>query len=641
MGRLTSRLAALALGSLWLALPSSAAEPQRPNILWITCEDTGPQLGCYGDTYAQTPNLDRLAAKGLRYLHVWSNAPVCAPARTTIISGVYPTSTGSEHMRSLVAMPAFMRMYPQLLREQGYYCTNNNKEDYNLQKPGRVWDDSSGKAHWKNRQPGQPFFAIFNITVSHESQIRARPHTLNHDPAKVRVPAYHPDTPEVRHDWAQYYDKVTEMDAQAGKRLRELEEAGLMDQTIIFFYGDHGSGMPRSKRFPYDSGLHVPLIVYVPEKFRDLAPKEYASGGASDRLVSFVDLAPTLLSLVGAKPPEWVQGHAFMGKFEAPPQPYLYGFRGRMDERYDMVRSVRNRRYVYIRNYMPHLIYGQHVSYMFETPTTQVWKRLYDQGKLAPPQTFFWEPKPAEELYDLQTDRDEVRNLVSSPEHQAILNDMRQAHREHVLRIRDVGFLCEAEQHTRSAGATMYEMGHDPKKYPLEKILAMADLATSRKPDSLAQLKRGLKDDDSGVRYWAATGLLVGGQSAVEACRDDLRAALKDPSPSVRVIAAWALGQHGNEADREQALAALKELAPADTSGAYVSIAAVNVIDSLGGKASSLHDMLRTMPTRDPSAVGRANGYVDRLVQDILGERAKKPAAGAKKAAGKKKARKK
>ena len=183
-------------------------------------------------------------------------------------------------------MPPFMKMYPQFLRERGYYCTNNNKEDYNLEKPGQVWDDSSGKAHWKNRKPGQPFFAIFNITVSHESQIRVRPHTLKHDPAKVRVPAYHPDTPEVRHDWAQYYDKITEMDAQAGQRLQELDDAGLTDDTIVFFYGDHGSGMPRSKRWPYNSGLHVPLIVHVPEKFKHLAPKDYAAGGASDRLVA-------------------------------------------------------------------------------------------------------------------------------------------------------------------------------------------------------------------------------------------------------------------------------------------------------------------------------------------------------------------
>ena len=177
-----------ALGAMaMLAFPAAGAE--LPNILWITCEDTGPQLGCYGDQYAETPNLDRLASRGMRYLHAWSNAPVCAPARTTIISGVYPTSTGSEHMRSLVSMPGFMKMYPQLLRERGYYCTNNNKEDYNLDKPGKVWDDSSGKAHWKNRKPGQPFFAVFNIVVSHESQIRVRPHTLKHDPARVRVPA--------------------------------------------------------------------------------------------------------------------------------------------------------------------------------------------------------------------------------------------------------------------------------------------------------------------------------------------------------------------------------------------------------------------------------------------------------------------
>ena len=220
------RLLRLTLSVTFYALlphPAPAAEADLPNILWITCEDTGPQLGCYGDKYAQTPSLDRLAGRAMRYLHAWSNAPVCAPARTTIISGVYPTSLGAEHMRSLVAMPSFMRMYPQLLRERGYYCTNNSKEDYNLEKPGQVWDESSGRAHWKNRRPGQPFFAIFNILSTHESQIRVRPHTLRHDPAKVRVPAYHPDTPEVRHDWAQYYDNITEMDTRAGELIGEID----------------------------------------------------------------------------------------------------------------------------------------------------------------------------------------------------------------------------------------------------------------------------------------------------------------------------------------------------------------------------------------------------------------------------------
>ena len=328
----------------WLAFSFAcvAAENSRPNILWITSEDNGPQLGCYGDSYAQTPNLDQLAARGMIYLNVWSVAPVCAPARTALISGLYPSSTGSEHMRSMVKLPAHMKMFPQFLREAGHYCSNNSKEDYNLEKPGKVWDESSNKAHWKNRAPGQPFFAVFNHVVTHESQIRKRPHQFKHDPAKVRIPRFHPDALEVREDWAQYYDKMTEMDALAGANLRELEKAGLAEDTIIFYFGDHGPGMPRCKRWPYNSGLHVPLIVYFPPKFRHLAPNDYRTGGKSDRLVSFVDFAPTVLKLAGIKAPEWMQG----APLNAPAPQFLHGLRGRMDERYDMVRSVRDKRYV-------------------------------------------------------------------------------------------------------------------------------------------------------------------------------------------------------------------------------------------------------------------------------------------------------
>jgi uncharacterized sulfatase len=340
------RVAALFLALFASAALAGAADALRPNILWLTSEDHGPHMGCYGDKLAVTPNVDALAAKGLLYTKCWSNAPVCAPARTTIITGMYPTSLGAEHMRSMVPFPAGKKMFPQFLREAGWYCTNNSKEDYNIEKPGQVWDESSGRAHWKNRKPGQPFFAIFNSTKSHESQIRTRPHKQITDPAKVRVPAYHPDTPEVRQDWAQYYDKVSEADADAGKHLKELADAGLTEDTIIFYYADHGSGMPRNKRWPYNSGLHVPFVVYIPEKFKDLRPPEYKAGGKSDRLVSFVDLAPTLLSLIGVKPPDWMQGHAFLGKFTTEPQPFLHGFRGRMDERLDLVRSVTDGRYV-------------------------------------------------------------------------------------------------------------------------------------------------------------------------------------------------------------------------------------------------------------------------------------------------------
>ena len=369
-----------------LDLRAAEASSSRPNILWISSEDHGPHMGCYGDSFATTPNVDKLAARGMIYTHTWSCAPVCAPARTTIISGMYPTSTGSEHMRSMVPYPFGKNMFPQFLREAGYYCFNNAKEDYNLEKPGTVWNDSSARAHWRNRKPPQPFFAVFNSEKSHESKLRVRPHKQIHDPAKVRLPAYHPDTPEVREDWAQYYDIVTEADADAGKRLAELEEAGLAEDTIVFYWGDHGSGMPRNKRWPYDSGLRVPLVVYIPEKLKHLRPPEYTRGGRSDRLVSFVDFAPTVLSLAGIQPREWMQGRAFLGKFQESPQPFIYGFRGRMDERFDLVRSVTDGRYVYIRNNMPHKIYGQHIDYMFQTPTTRVWKRLHDEGKLTPVQ---------------------------------------------------------------------------------------------------------------------------------------------------------------------------------------------------------------------------------------------------------------
>jgi arylsulfatase A-like enzyme len=594
-----------------------AAEQSRPNVLWITCEDIGPHLHACGDNYSVTPNLDALAARGQIYMNAWSNAPVCAPARTTIITGMYPPSTGAEHMRSMTSLPAGMKMYPQFLREAGYYCTNNSKEDYNLEKPGQVWDESSNKGHWRNRGKGRPFFAIFNLGQTHEGQIRRRPHTLVHDPAKVRVPAYHPDTPEVRHDWAQYYDNITTMDAHAGRILDDLRKDGLADDTIVFFYGDHGSGMPRSKRFPFNSGLNVCIVVSVPEKWRHLAPSGYKIGSKSDRLVGFIDLAPTMLSLAGIKAATYHQGQAFMGKYEQPERPYNYGFRGRMDERYDMMRTVRDKRYVYIRNYMPHKIYGQHVSYMFETPTTQVWKKLYDEGKLKPPKTYFWETKPAEELYDLQNDRDEVNNLAKSPQHQETLKRLRKAQQDLALKIRDVGFLSEDDIHRRSKGSTPYELGHDPKRFPFERIMDTAELASSLKPGVTDELVKRFEETDSAVRYWAAMGILMRGAAGVREAKAPLQKALKDSSPSVRVAAAEALGRYGDNQDVSAALETLRELAPPDKNGAYISMMALNALDAMGSKARPALDTIKTMPTVDPQAPARARSYVARLVKDL------------------------
>lgn len=629
-------LAALTAFSFQLSTSSTVAA-DRPNILWITSEDHGPQMGCYGDKYATTPNVDALAARGLRYRFAWSCAPVCAPARTTLISGLYPPSTGAEHMRSMVPLPAGFKMYPQFLREAGYYCSNNSKEDYNLAKPGQVWDESSGKAHYKNRAAGQPFFAIFNSTKSHESQLRTRPHKAIHDPANARVPAYHPDTPEVRQDWAQYYDKVTEVDADAGRHLKELTDAGLAEDTIVFYYADHGSGMPRSKRWPGNSGLQVPVVVHFPAKWQHLAPPEYKAGGVSDRLISFVDFAPTVLSLAGIQPPAWMQGHAFAGKFTAPLQPFIYGFRGRMDERMDCVRSVTDGRYVYLRNFMPHLSQGQHVDYQFATPTTRVWFDLYKSGKTSEAQSVFWRaPKAPEELYDLTTDPDEVKNLATSPQHQATLAKFRQAQADLAAKIRDVGLLPEGEIHSRSTGSAPYTMGHDDAKFPFARIFATANLASSLKADALPQLRQSLTDSDSAVRYWAALGVLMRGKEAVAATRADLQKALTDSAPAVRVVAAQALGQHGDKADLGRALPLLTDHADWSQHDVFTRIAALNALGALGPKAAPALATLNALPEKGASPDARYNSYIPRLLADLsesLGDSAKPTG---KKAPGKK-----
>ena len=402
-------------------------------------------------------------------------------------------------MRSMVALPRQIRMYPTILREAGYYCTNRSKTDYNVRitTGAEVWNESSRKAHYKNRPDGKPFFAIFNSTVSHESKIRVRPHKQVTSPADVRVPAYHPDNEDTRRDWAQYYDIVSEADQIAGKHLQELAEEGLSEDTIVFYYGDHGSGMSRSKRWPYNSGLSVPMLVYFPDKYKHLAPKEYQAGGLSKRMVNFVDLAPTLVSLAGVKPPDWMQGHAFAGEFQTAPPKYMFGFRDRMDERYDFIRTVTDGKYQYIRNYNPHFIYGQYVAYNFVTPSTSAWKKAYDAGRLNESQSHFWRLKPAEELYDIEADPDQVNNLAASAEHQSTLTELRTALHDWCLEIRDLGFLPEGEIHARSEGTTPYEMARDPQKYPLKRIMAAADIATRRDNESLPLLREFLKDDDS------------------------------------------------------------------------------------------------------------------------------------------------
>jgi uncharacterized sulfatase len=360
------------------------------------------------------------------------------------------------------------------------------------------------------------------------------------------------------------------------------------------------------------------LIVVIPEKYRHLAPPDYTPGGKSSRLVSFMDFAPTLLSLAGNKPPSWMDGRPFMGPFMAPPHEYIFGFRGRMDERLDLVRSVRDSRYIYIRNYMPHKIYGQHIAYMFQTPTTRVWKQLFEEGKLNAVQARFWQPKPPEELYDLQQDPDEVNNLAGSPAHQDVLNRMRRVLRDWLLKSRDAGFLPEDEIHSRATGSTPYEMARDDKRYPLARVLDAADAASSLDSGAIPSLKSGLADSDSAVRYWSALGLLMRGQQTVRQCRDLLVKALEDKAPAVRIVAAEALGRFGEPAEQQKALEVLLALAPQDKNGPYVSIQALNALESLGPLAKSGLDIIKQSGKPAPSAPGRASSYSARLVEHLL-----------------------
>jgi len=441
----------------------------RPNILWISCEDINPDLGCYapvypGADYALTPNLDRLAALGARFDLAFAGSPVCAPSRSSIITGMYPTSIGTMHMRSRGVPPPEVRCFTEYLRAAGYYCTNNAKTDYNFEAPLTAWDECSGRAHWRNRpSPDTPFFAVFNFTVTHESQIRVPdnvyernmadvPASERHDPAKAPIPPYYPDTPAVRQDWARYSDNITAMDKQAAAVLRQLDEDGLADDTIVFFWGDHGRGLPRAKRWPYDSGLRVPLIVRW--------PGIVAPGSVRSDLVSLMDLSATVMTIAGLPIPKHMQARPFYmadGRPSTRPRTVVFGHRDRMDEACDTVRSARDARYRYIRNIHPDRPYALHVAYGEETPTLQELRRLHKdeaaamgRGEtptaLTPVQRLFMAPsKPAEELYDLQTDPHEVRNLAAEPAHADVLARLRREVDRWQRECGDLGLLPEAE----------------------------------------------------------------------------------------------------------------------------------------------------------------------------------------------------
>lgn len=592
--------AALAAGALGRGLAGAAGipergKPDRPNILWITCEDMSPSLGCYGDAYARTPNLDRLARESVRYTRVFATAPVCSPVRSCLITGVFATSLGTANLRSRMPIPPKMKGFPAYLREIGYFCSNNVKTDYNTSnEPALIkasWDRCSGKAHWRDRRAGQPFFSVFNDMTTHQSRTMVWPYEQfrkqvqgrlsppeRHDPAKAPLPPYYPDTPVTRRTVARYYDCISVMDKNVGRILKELADDGLDDETIVFFYSDHGAGLPRHKRLVLDSGMHVPLLIRFPKKYAHLAPA--GPGETVDRLVSFVDFPPTVLGLAGLPVPAYMQGRCFLGRADRGPRSAVHGHRDRVDEAFDLARSVRDANWLYVRNYMPHLSYNQPSYYSDLGEIRGEITRLAAAGKLAPgPQTHYAGPSRArEELYDTASDPRQLRNLAGSPEHRARLGRMRQRLRRWLLESRDLGFLPEGDMARRSRGQTPYAMARKGRAYPLERILAAAELVGAG-PDAMKRQVELLRDEDPAVRYWAAVGLRALGPKARPAAAE-LTKALADPAAPVRIEAAWALTDLGPAGEALDLLA--RELAGADK---RAGLRAARALEMLGEKA--------------------------------------------------------
>ncbi len=431
------------------AASQAAATAKPPNILWLSIEDTGQQVEPY-DRYARTPNIARLAREGVTFLEAYSHSPVCAPTRSGIITGIYPTAIGTHHMRSRMVPPPYVRAFPEYLREMGYYTTNNAKTDYNFPVPVTAWDDSSRTAHWRNRpDPDQPFFAVFNFGSSHEGSVRRQyearskdPGAAIHDARRLPLPPYYPDTPKTREAWAAYYDVVTITDRTIGKMLQELEEAGIAEETLVVFWGDHGAGLARAKRWIYDSGLKVPLIMRWPGHIEP--------GSIRSDFVQFLDLAPTMIRAAGGEPPSYLHGRALLGDRQGTEPEYLFHGRDRMDERYDMIRGVRSRRYLYVRNFESHRPWVQFMRTPSQGPIYQELGRLKASGGLGPfVAPFMLETKPFEELYDVIADPHQVVNLAPDQRYREPLGKLRNILTRWMRRMDDKGLVPEPELYRR------------------------------------------------------------------------------------------------------------------------------------------------------------------------------------------------
>lgn len=611
-------------------LAPAAVSADRPHLLWITAEDLSPALGCYGDPDADTPNLDAFAKEAVRYTRAFAAAPVCSPSRSTLITGMWAPSLGTSQMRSTFPLPTEVRGFPTYLREAGYFTANNVKTDYNTSDELRLikesWDESSPSAHWRSGARGadEPFFTVINHMVTHQSRTMVWPHEVferevqakldpsrHHDPAKIALPPYYPDTPVVRRELARFHDCVSVLDDEVGAILKQLEEDGLADDTIVFFYSDHGSGMPRHKRLLHDTGMRVPLMIRFPEKYRHLAPA--APGETVDRLVTFADFAPTVLALAGVAVPEAMQGGVFLGPGAAPEPEYVYGFRDRVDEAFDFSRSVRSRGYLYIRNYLPRLSWAQPSVYSDLGAIQQEIARHaaeHADELTGPQKAYVASPRPVEEFYDVEADPLNLVNLLEgklTPDQEAALGAHRAAFVKKRMELLDlgpvpesimVGYIYDENRPLREITTGLTD--HRPD---LEAIWAAADLVgTGERADLLDRVH----DGDAAVRFWAILALRQAYPRDLELV-ESLYDSIDDVDTAVRIeAAAWMADL--SEKHRYEAVQVLgRELISDEW---WTALRACRAVEELGIKAMALTPVMETLYARHRFAEGDGSLYL-------------------------------
>lgn len=508
----------LAAACLWAGTVRGEGDsPERPNVLWLTVEDISPYgFHCYGNDEVYTPHIDALAARGIRYLNATSVAPQCSPARSSLISGSLATTYGTDLHRTRERVPIDRYLFPKYLRDAGYFTTNNEKTDYNIHQDirgeayRRSWDRRSNMATYNDpaRAPEQPFFSVFNNFRTHMTRmvtLTAEGRIIRIDPDSVTLPPHMPDHPDIRSDYALHLEGAEDIDRWVGLFLDDLEQRGLADNTIIFFYSDHGGCLPRGKAFPFDTGLRVPFIVYAPPRWEHLLDGQ--PGDVNDRLISFVDLAPTMLSIIGQTPPDHFQGRAFMGPHKAPPPEYNFGFRSNRSRHYDPARAAFDGRFNYIRYFTPHMPHGLRQSYQWQMPAQLTYDRLFLEGKLEDTHAAYYLPKPTEMLFDHHNDPWELNNLAENPAYGDVLQRMRQATYAHMIETGDLG-LIPPRVRINAYDWAVWQHAQD-HQYPFQELIDAGWTAGEGDPTRWEYLLGYMQHERPEIRFWGASGAVT------------------------------------------------------------------------------------------------------------------------------------